>query len=37
MMMLQVWLGCSHDGVTYYMCGSILTVMVLYVTGVAAF
>ena len=37
MMMLQVWLGCSLDGVTWYRCDIIVTMMVLHVTGVAAF
>ena len=35
--MLQVWLGCSHDCVTHYRCDIIVTMMVLHVTGVAAF
>ena len=35
--MLQVWLGCSHDCVTHYRCDIIVTIMVLHVTGVAAF
>ena len=35
--MLQVWLGCSLDCVTWYRCDIIVTMMVLHVTGVAAF
>ena len=35
--MIQVWLGCSHDCVTHYRCDIIVTMMVLHVTGVAAF